>query len=473
MTGAGVVCVAVVLVMGLGSIPARGAGDTAPTANPGGPYTAAPGQTIQLDGSGSSDPDPGDAITYAWDLNNDGIFGDSTAVKPNFTAGTVTGTAYSVCLRVEDTAGLQDTKCTIVIVGDITPPSITAGGPITIVELPNGNTGTATGTATAFDNFDGAVPTTCTTVTLVGVPGAVPAATGQSTCTATDSSGNSSSATEQVILVDETPPVITATASKTVFTSQNNGSASASLTVSATAADNNDGTIPASCTPGVLTLTAPGSTLATCTATDAAGNTASATVTLTLIDDTPPVISCNPAAFALNQSPANVTGVATDNVSPVSQTVSAPADTSTAGTRSVTLTATDDAGNSATKSCLYSVAGYTFSGFLAPVNNPTTVNTGKAGRTYPVKFQLKDSTGNFVSSLSAVTAIGWNPTTCGSWGGDPTDPLETTTTGGTSLRYDSAANQYVYNWATPKAGCYTFFVKLNDGTTHSAFFNLS
>jgi Ca2+-binding RTX toxin-like protein len=56
-------------------------GGAAPVADAGGPYTVVEGQPLQLDASGSHDTD-GDALTYSWDLNGDGVFGDATGVAP-------------------------------------------------------------------------------------------------------------------------------------------------------------------------------------------------------------------------------------------------------------------------------------------------------------------------------------------------------------------------------------------------------
>ena len=116
---------------------------------------------------------------------------------------------------------------------------------------------------------------------------------------------------------------------------------------------------------------------------------------------------------------------------------------------------------------------YTFGFFRPPVDNPPVVNTGRAGRTYPIKFRIFDAAGNYVTSLSAVTSIKYKAVSCGVFAGDPSDALETTAAGATELRYDPVENQFVYNWKTPaNAGCYELFVTLADGGVHSANFNL-
>jgi hypothetical protein len=104
-------------------------GNRAPTADPGGPYEGMPNSTITLDGTDSSDPDPGDSLTYAWDLDNDGQFDDSTAAQPQYLVPNATpGTVFTICLRVTDSFGLPDTACTTVTVSN-RPPVADAGGP--------------------------------------------------------------------------------------------------------------------------------------------------------------------------------------------------------------------------------------------------------------------------------------------------------------------------------------------------------
>src|SRR5439155_1704939 len=54
------------------------------TARANGPYTIAEGQSLTLSAVGSSSLD-GDPLTYSWDVNGDGVYGDATGINPTLT----------------------------------------------------------------------------------------------------------------------------------------------------------------------------------------------------------------------------------------------------------------------------------------------------------------------------------------------------------------------------------------------------
>jgi PKD repeat protein len=95
-------------------------GNHAPTANAGGPYAGLLGDGLALDGSGSTDPDIvyGDyLVSFLWDLDNDGLFGDVTGISPLLTGPQVasyfTLGLNPISLRVVDSFGLQDDDTTL------------------------------------------------------------------------------------------------------------------------------------------------------------------------------------------------------------------------------------------------------------------------------------------------------------------------------------------------------------------------
>jgi uncharacterized delta-60 repeat protein len=97
---------------------------------------------------------------------------------------------------------------------------------------------------------------------------------------------------------------------------------------------------------------------------------------------------------------------------------------------------------------------YKFSGFLAPLN----ANMAMAlNRTVPIKFQLTDYNGKYITSLSAVQSLVVSGGTLG------------------ALRYDSTTNQFIANWQTRgvSAGTYTVSLALADGTTYTKSVTLS
>ena len=106
-------------------------GNHAPVSDPNGPYPASANSCINLDGTGSYDPDAagGDTISYAWDLDNDGEFDDSSDAQPEFWVGAVIGTVYDVCLKVTDSYGETDITCTTVTITPNLPPIADPNGP--------------------------------------------------------------------------------------------------------------------------------------------------------------------------------------------------------------------------------------------------------------------------------------------------------------------------------------------------------
>jgi glucose/arabinose dehydrogenase len=111
------------------------------TANP---QSGAVPLTVNFDGTTSSDPDFGDTLSFAWDLDADGQFDDSTSATPSRTytsPGTVT-----VGLRVTDRSGLSDTTTVNVTAG--TPPTVAITSPAAGTTWKVGDTISFSGTAT-------------------------------------------------------------------------------------------------------------------------------------------------------------------------------------------------------------------------------------------------------------------------------------------------------------------------------------
>ena len=74
--------------------------------------------TVSFDGTGSSDPE-GRPLSYSWDLNGDGTFGDATGSTASYTY--TSAGAYHPGLRVTDDQGANDTTSVTVTAGNTAP----------------------------------------------------------------------------------------------------------------------------------------------------------------------------------------------------------------------------------------------------------------------------------------------------------------------------------------------------------------
>jgi PKD repeat protein len=178
--------------------------------------------TVQFDGTGSSDPDAGQTLTYAWDLDGDGAYDDSTLARPTFTY--IQQALINVGLKVTDPGGLFATTTVQVSVDNPPNPS-----PVVAIDTPTSALNWQVGQTIPFsgraaDAQDGTLPaaamswrltlqhcstpTSCHAHVVQNFPGVASGsfvapdheypAYLELTLTATDSNGNSSSTTTRL-----------------------------------------------------------------------------------------------------------------------------------------------------------------------------------------------------------------------------------------------------------------------------------
>jgi hypothetical protein len=96
--------------------------NSAPSVSAGGPYTVDEGGTVLVTASGQ-DPE-GDAFTYAWDLDGDGLYDDAVGPTATFDASAVDGPATrTVSVQATDAFGATSTGSATVTVRNV-PPTI-------------------------------------------------------------------------------------------------------------------------------------------------------------------------------------------------------------------------------------------------------------------------------------------------------------------------------------------------------------
>jgi hypothetical protein len=289
---------------------------------------------------------------------------------------------------------------------------------------------------------------------------------------AKDNAGNLESSHSVSVNVDETNPTITVSQSPPPNSAGwNHNDVTVSFNCSDALSQIN------TCTSPVSIGTEGAHQVVTGSATDGAGNSTGA-ATIINLDKTPPALDMPAlaASYVYNAS-ATLTFGASDALSGLANSQAtlngSPIVSGTVvtlnhpGTNTFVLQAADVAGNTVSKTVVFSVL-YNFTGFLPPVLSDGS-GVFKLGRTVPVKFQLLNARGAAVSTAVAELTMQMVS------GGVPIGtPIDATAPGsadsGNLFRYDGS--QYIYNLDTTplSMGTWQIQVKLDDGSVHTVLF---
>ncbi|MEJ8562106.1 HYR domain-containing protein [Yoonia sp. GPGPB17] len=417
--------------------------NVAPTANAGSNQSVQSGTQVTLDGSGSADSD-GSIASYAWSRTGgtgsaaDAMLNDATAENPTFTDNSLNASSSAVThifeLVVTDDDGESSVADSVTIT--ITPPPNTA---------PTANAGTdqtiPSGSLVTLDGSASSDPDTGQTLTYswmqVGSPAVslsdptadMPTFTAPTlnlgdadvglTFSLTVSDGITSSVAATVTVTVEAPadtvdPVVTVPADISVNTDP--GASTAVVSYAGAMATDNVGVTSGPTLTGGLASGAAfpvGITVVTFEAADAAGNTGSASFSVTVNDNEDPIVSGPSDVVVSTDSGQNIATVtyaiptATDNVGVASGPALTAGLASGAsfplGTTTVTYTATDAAGNAGAASFNVTVNDNEAPVVSVPANIMVATDPGQ--NTATVTYATPTATDNVaVTTAPALTA---------------------------------------------------------------------
>jgi hypothetical protein len=371
---------------------------------------------------------------------------------------------HEVGARAYDSSSGSTLSAARTVLVDVTKPNITIASPA----------------ATSYEINSTVTPSYSCTDAGSGVqsctgPGTVDTSTVGAhtyTVTASDLAGNTNTAAVTYTVVDTVPPTVSIT-SPTATTYE------AGTTVNAAYACADSGSGISSCTGSVANGSPIDMTVGTHTfmvnAMDKAGNQTQESVTYTVADTQAPAITIiTPAPGAVYPLNSTVkasyscsdsgSGVATCS-GPVAN--GASISTSSSGTFTFTVNATDKAGNASAKTVTYKVA-YRFDGFYSPVSNAPTLNKLTAGNTEPFKFRVFNNATEITSTDGF--SFGWKTIDCSSKADVVSDPLSQVATSNPTFRYSSG--QFIFNATSDKSWggyCRRFVVTMPDGSQATAY----
>lgn len=307
----------------------------------------------------------GGLITGAADqLNVDAVFsqnvmpGENTITLTIIDTGGLNGFNFRIDLSMKSSQPLE----IVPVETDKTAPIISVPSDV-IAEATSAAGAVVTFSVSANDNKDGPVPA----VAMPSSGGTFPLGTTAVGVAASDAAGNTATAEFDVIVVDTTPPVVTAPAN---ITAEATSAAGAAVSYSASATDIVDGSTAVTGSPASGSTFPLGTTSVALSSSDSRGNTGGASFSVTVQDTTAPALTV-PAnqvleATGATGAVATFAASATDAVGVVSLTSSAASgSTFPIGTTTVTVTATDAAGNATSGSFTVTVRDTTAPAFLS------------------------------------------------------------------------------------------------------------